>query len=139
MTRSAERALAEVPLFEGLTRDQIRSVLDATVEVTCDAGQSMVDEGMLAIDFYLILDGEAEVVADGRHIASLGPGDHFGELAVIDGEPRSATVRATTRIRALRLVADDFQRLLRATPELAYRILVEAVRRLRRSRPPPTA
>ncbi|HEX6261865.1 MAG TPA: cyclic nucleotide-binding domain-containing protein [Actinomycetota bacterium] len=139
MTRSAERALAEVPLFEGLTRDQIRSVLDATVEVTCDAGQSMVDEGMLAIDFYLILDGEAEVVSGGRHIASLRPGDHFGELAVIDGEPRSATVRATTRLRALRLVADDFHRLLRTTPELAHRILVEAVRRLRSSPPPPTA
>ncbi|HEX6208441.1 MAG TPA: cyclic nucleotide-binding domain-containing protein [Actinomycetota bacterium] len=139
MTRSAERALAEVPLFEGLTRDQIRSLLDATVEVTCDAGQSMVDEGMLAIDFYLILDGEAEVVSGGRHVASLGPGDHFGELAVIDGEPRSATVQATTRLRALRLVADDFHRLLRTTPELAHRILVEAVRRLRSSPPPPTA
>jgi CRP-like cAMP-binding protein len=137
--RGAEQALAGVPLFEGLTKAQLRSVLEATVEVTFQAGQSIADEGMLAMDFYLILDGEAEVVTDGEHVASLGPGDHFGELAVIDGEPRSATVRATTRIRALRLVADDFQRLLRATPELAYRILVEAVRRLRRSRPPPTA
>lgn len=139
MKRGAEQALAGVPLFEGLTKAQLRSVLEATVEVTFQAGQSIADEGMLAMDFYLILDGEAEVVTDGEHVASLGPGDHFGELAVIDGEPRSATVRATTRIRALRLVADDFQRLLRATPELAYRILVEAVRRLRRSRPPPTA
>ena len=139
MKRGAEQALAGVPLFEGLTKAQLRSVLEATVEVTFQAGQSIADEGMLAMDFYLILDGEAEVVTDGEHVASLGPGDHFGELAVIDGEPRSATVRATTRIRALRLVADDFQRLLRATPELAYRILVEAVRRLRVSRPPPTA
>ena len=139
MKRGAEKALAGVPLFEGLTKAQLRSVLEATVEVTFQAGQSIADEGMLAMDFYLILDGEAEVVTDGEHVASLGPGDHFGELAVIDGEPRSATVRATTRIRALRLVADDFQRLLRATPELAYRILVEAVRRLRVSRPPPTA
>lgn len=139
MKRGAEQALAGVPLFEGLTKAQLRSVLEATVEVTFQAGQSIADEGMLAMDFYLILDGEAEVVTDGEHVASLGPGDHFGELAVIDGEPRSATVRATTRIRALRLIADDFQRLLRATPELAYRILVEAVRRLRVSRPPPTA
>lgn len=139
MKRGAEQALAGVPLFEGLTKAQLRSVLEATVEVTYEAGESIADEGMLAMDFYLILDGEAEVVAGGEHLASLGPGDHFGELAVIDGQPRSATVRATTHLRALRLIADDFQRLLRTTPELAYRILVEAVRRLRASPPPPTA
>ena len=139
MKRGAEQALAGVPLFEGLTKAQLRSVMEATVEVAYDAGESIAGEGMLAVDFYLILEGEAEVVTGGEHLASLGPGDHFGELAVIDGEPRSATVRATTRLRALRLVADDFQRLLRTTPELAYRILVEAVRRLRASPPPPTA
>ncbi len=139
MKRGAEEALAGVPLFEGLTKAQLRSVLEATVELTYEAGESIADEGMLAMDFYLILEGEAEVVAGGEHLASLGPGDHFDELAVIDGQPRSATVRATTHLRALRLVADDFQRLLRTTPELAYRILVEAVRRLRASPPPPTA
>ena len=116
-----------------------QTVLEATVEVTFEAGQPIAEQGMLAVDFYLILDGEAEVVAGDERLASLGPGDHFGELAVIDGEPRSATVRATTHLRALRLVADDFQRLLQTTPELAYRILVEAVRRLRASPPPPTA
>jgi len=137
--RGAEEALAGIPLFEGLSKAQVRSVLEATVEVTFEAGQPIAEEGMLAVDFYLILDGEAEVVAGDERLASLGPGDHFGELAVIDGQPRSATVRATTHLRALRLVADDFQRLLQTTPELAYRILVEAVRRLRASPPPPTA
>jgi len=137
--RGAEQALAGIPLFEGLSKAQVRSVLEATVEVTFEAGQPIAEEGMLAVDFYLILDGEAEVVAGDERLASLGPGDHFGELAVIDGQPRSATVRATTHLRALRLVADDFQRLLQTTPELAYRILVEAVRRLRASPPPPTA
>ena len=139
MKRGAEEALAGIPLFEGLSKAQVRSVLEATVEVTFEAGQPIAEEGMLAVDFYLILDGEAEVVAGDERLASLGPGDHFGELAVIDGQPRSATVRATTHLRALRLVADDFQRLLQTTPELAYRILVEAVRRLRASPPPPTA
>lgn len=137
MASHAQSILADVPLFEGLSKAELRSVLDAAVEVTFEVGEDIAKEGMLAVDFYLILEGEAEVEAEGARLASLGTGDHFGELAVIDGAPRSATVRATTRLRALRIVADDFARLLRTTPELAYRILVEAVRRLRASQPPP--
>jgi uridine kinase len=76
------------------------------------------------VGFHLILDGNAAVAQGSRSIRTLGPGDHFGEISVIDGKPRSATVTAEGPVRALSLTAWDFQSLLDDSPALTRKVLL---------------
>jgi|SoimicmetaTmtLPC_FD_contig_31_29427166_length_561_multi_1_in_0_out_0_1 CRP-like cAMP-binding protein len=125
-------ALGRVPLLSGLTKRDLAKILAIGKEVEFTPGQVIVREGDLAQDFYLlVVSGAAELKVPGKRSQTLGPGDYFGEVAILLGEPRSATITATARTKALRIDRTAFIRLLDTYGSIARKILVVTERRLR--------
>ena len=125
--------LRSVPVFQSLSKRELTSVLATAKEVEFLEGNAIVQEGTKAVDFFVILDGRANVSVGGRKKTTLGPGDYFGEMSALDGGPRTATVTADTRVWALRLESAAFLPLVGANPSMAKKILLELARRLRES------
>jgi CRP/FNR family transcriptional regulator, cyclic AMP receptor protein len=125
-------ALRRVPMFGGMSDRELRKVLEITKEVTHPAGQTVVEEDHSAVGFHLILDGTAEAFVGGQSVGTIGPGDYFGEMSLLDGKPRSATVKATSELRTLVVPSWSFNVLLDKHPEIMRALLVELCARLRR-------
>ena len=115
--------LRAVPLFAGLKDKELKDILGRTREVIHGAGE-IVEEGGRGVGFHLILDGKVAVLKNGEVRRELGPGDYFGEISLIDGKPRSATIRPDGTVRTLSLPAWSFASLLDAHPSLARELLV---------------
>lgn len=134
MTLTADRRidlLASCRLFHGVTAEQLAAVADSAVDVDYPAGAVIVRQGEIGTGFFIVADGAVQVVRDGKTIATLGPGEFFGELSVLDGRPRTAQVIAETPTRCLALASWDFERVLLAQPELTLAILRGMATRLR--------
>jgi CRP-like cAMP-binding protein len=123
-------ALERTPLFAGLDRESLENVLRVGRRVTIEAGQPIVEWADPGDAMYIVLSGAAEVDVGGR-FHRLERGDFFGEMAVLAGKPREATVRAVERVEALRIPADDFQAFLLDNPRVALGMLQSLVERLR--------
>jgi CRP/FNR family transcriptional regulator, cyclic AMP receptor protein len=123
--------LATVPLFSALSPAELTEVAQATDEVDATAGQTLVDEGRVGREFFLILSGESVVERDGQEVARLGPGQWFGELSLLDHQPRSASVRAVTDMKLLVLGEAVFAGVLENVPTLAAKLLRNLAHRLR--------
>ena len=106
-------------------------LLSAGEEHTFDAGETVITQGERGGDAFVILSGRAAVVRDGREIARLGPGQFFGEVAMLDGRPRTADVVAQSPLRATALSRDTVKRALRSEPDLAWRVLEVLAGRIR--------
>jgi CRP/FNR family transcriptional regulator, cyclic AMP receptor protein len=117
-------------LFRDLPQKQLKRICDAGKEMSFQAGSEVVVEGEGAGRFFLILDGTAEVIAHGVHRAELGPGDAVGELALLDGGPRSATVKAIGDLRTFSLASWNFRTFL-GEPEVMSAVINVLCRRLR--------
>lgn len=111
--------LEEIPLFAQLTLDQRESVAQACAEVEIDAGSTLVREGDFGYAAFAIREGTAEVSVDGAPVRTLGPGDVFGEIAVLSGGRRTATVVASTPMRVVTVLNRDMWRLEREAPDVA--------------------
>ena len=118
-------------LFAGLSRDQVRDVAERFDDATYLAGHEILKEGLSGPDFFVIIDGEAEVLVDDEVVHTLRPGDFFGEVAALDGKQRTASVRAKTRLRCLTLGDGSFRQFLIDNPVIAVNLLPEIVRRFR--------
>jgi CRP-like cAMP-binding protein len=118
-------------LFAGLSRDQVREIAARFDDSTYLAGHEILTEGLSGPDFFVILDGKADVIVDGNVVHHLGPGDFFGEVAALDGKQRTASIRATTRLRCLTLGDGSFRQFLIDNPIVAVNLLPEIVRRFR--------
>ena len=124
-------ALKRAPLFEGLTKKELTELARATDELTVPAGTVLCREGSLGSEFFVVLDGTADVTKDGTVLATRTAGDFFGEIALIATTKRTATVTATTELRcfvltsrAFRAVLDDNRSVERkVTQALAERVL----------------
>jgi CRP/FNR family transcriptional regulator, cyclic AMP receptor protein len=123
--------LAQVPLFSGLSKRHLRRLADLADEVRFREGAAVVEEGMLGGTFYVILNGEARVVRGGRFVARLLPGDFFGEISLLDGGPRTASVVAETPLSTVRVFKRAFDKFLVSDPAVSVKILAEVARRLR--------
>src|SRR5205807_8353124 len=99
--------LKALPLFESLTEGELRRLSRWTDDVDVPAGKHLVEEGAWAWEFFVILEGEAEVLRDGAHLADLGPGDFFGEIGVREQLQRRATVVANTPVRCGEMLERD--------------------------------
>jgi CRP/FNR family transcriptional regulator, cyclic AMP receptor protein len=130
-SRNGTDLLATVGLFSVLSKSELRQVLKAADQVDAEAGQVLVVEGRPGHEFFLILEGEAIVRRNGRKLATLGPGEYFGELSLLDHGPRSATVVAATDMRLLVLGQREFAGLLQTIPGMAAKLLVTMAHRLR--------
>ena len=115
--------LKKIPLFAGISHAQLQRIANGVKERTYDRGAAIVSAGEPGHGFYLIVEGEAEVKRDGRTIRKLGPGDYFGELALIRETPRTATVVAKDPTTCLALTQWDFKGILDANPAIAIRLL----------------
>ncbi|HEY6709794.1 MAG TPA: cyclic nucleotide-binding domain-containing protein, partial [Actinomycetota bacterium] len=123
-------ALERTPLFAGLDREHLDDVLAVGRRVSFEPGHAIVERGDPGDAMYIVLGGAAEVDVGGR-FHRLERGDFFGEMAVLAGKPREATVKAVEPVEALRIAADDFQAFLAANPQVAVGMLKSLVERLR--------
>lgn len=128
--RETTALLEQVPLFAGLSRRHLGRVASVAAPKHYLAGAALVRVGAPADAFYIILDGDARVDIPGGAVA-LAPGDFFGEMALIDGEPRAATVTAVTDMVVLVIPRSKFLALLVAEPKVALAMMTTLVRRLR--------
>jgi CRP-like cAMP-binding protein len=120
-----------VDLFRDLSRAQLKRLANAASEVSHPPGKAVATEGGGALAFHLIIEGSATVSKDGRVLRTLGPGDYFGEISMIDGRPRSATVTALEPLKAVAIPHQDFEAVIDEDPEFARHLLKTLCARLR--------
>jgi CRP/FNR family cyclic AMP-dependent transcriptional regulator len=123
--------LAQVRLFSACNKKELALIGKASDEVSVSAGKEVVTEGQVGHEFFLILDGKAAVKRKGRKVATFGPGDYFGEIALLDKGVRSATVVTETPATLLVLGQREFSGVLDEVPALAHKLLTNMAARLR--------
>ena len=123
--------LEKMPLFRDVSGRELRDVANRFDDATYLAGHGILTEGMTGPEFFIILDGTASVLIDDQVVATLGPGDFFGEVAALDGGPRTASVRAETQLRCVTLPVNGLRQFLLDHPVVAINLLPEIVRRFR--------
>ncbi len=117
----AER-LKQLPLFADLPHKQIERVASWADEIELPAGRHLIEQGTFAHEFFVITEGTAEVLHDGEHLADLGPGDFFGEIALVERHRRTASVVATSPVHVVVMFAREFDAMERELPEVAERV-----------------
>jgi CRP/FNR family transcriptional regulator, cyclic AMP receptor protein len=123
--------LSKIWLFSTLSGKELRTVRRALEEVTVPAGRMLTEQGTIGREFFLIVGGQASVRRNGRKTATLGPGQYFGEMALLDRRPRSATVTSDTEMELLVLGQRQFNGLLDSVPALSRKMLAAMATRLR--------
>lgn len=129
-TRRAE-LLTKVPLFAGLTKKQIRAIASAASSFKWQPGALMVREGTQSTSCFVIVEGSVEVTKGDRVLARLGPGEFFGEIALFDSGPRTATVRTVNDVLAIQLPRPDFLAVVEDNPKLLLRMVATLALRFR--------
>ena len=116
--------LRSVQLFGELSQRQLRQLARLVKERRYRSGVTIVEQGtMSGVGFFIVAEGQALVSADGAELARLGPGDHFGELALITKEARTASVTSVTELRCLVIAFWDFRSFARKNPEVTWKLL----------------
>jgi CRP/FNR family transcriptional regulator, cyclic AMP receptor protein len=123
--------LVRVPLFSACSKTELKSLARRTNDLKVDAGQVIIRERHGAYEFFIVVEGHAEVSRNGRPVADLGPGDFFGELALLDRSLRDATVTALTPMEIIVLPQWDFEAALDEAPAMTRKLLAGMARRLR--------
>lgn len=132
------RLLAGVDLFSGCSKSELSRIAALVDEIDVPAGRELTREGESGWEFFVIADGKAKATRKGRRIASFGPGSFFGEMALLDQGPRSATVSAETDMQLLVLTSRGFFTLVDDTPSVARKVLAGMAERLRAAERAPT-
>ena len=122
--------IRKVPLFSHLSRKQLAQVAKVADEIDLREGKEMTREGAPGREFFVILEGSADVRKGGRKVNSLQPGDFFGEIALVTSVPRTATVAATSPVRALVVTDRSFRHLLEESPDIKTRVMQAMAARL---------
>ena len=122
--------IKRVPLFSGLSKRELEQVAAIADEIDLREGKELTTQGRSAREFFVLLEGSADVSKDGRRINQLGDGDFFGEIALVSRTPRTATVTATTPVRALVITDRSFRRLLEDSPQTQLKVLEALAERL---------
>ncbi len=129
-TDSKVKAIAKVPLFSRCSKRELERIARLADEIDLPAAKALTKEGARGREFFVILDGTAEVHREGRPVSSLGPGDFFGEIALVTYVPRTATVTTTSPTRALVITDRAFRSLLRDSSEIQGKVLEAVAARL---------
>lgn len=130
MAASAD-VLKQVPLFSGLNQRQLKRLASKFTPKTYPAGAAVVrQDNMSGVGFFVVAAGEATVTVDGREVARLTAGDHFGELALIAERERTATVTAGSELECLEIAVWDFREFVQSDPEVAWKLLTSVVHTL---------
>ena len=122
--------IKRVPLFAHCSKRELREVAQLADEIDLREGKEMTRQGSRGREFFVLLEGTANVTKNGRRINTLGPGDFFGEIALVSDTPRTATVTATSPVRALVVTDRSFRRLLEDSPSIQSKVLTALAERL---------
>ena len=128
-------SLKRVPIFAGVRDKELGRLVKAMRDSRFNEGEVITTEGRSGVGFFLIEDGNATVSLRGEIVRTLGPGDHFGEIALIDGGPRSATVTAATDLVCYGLTFWEFRPLVEKNGAIAWKLLQALAKRLRSADP----
>jgi CRP/FNR family cyclic AMP-dependent transcriptional regulator len=123
--------LERSPLWSGIGKQDFKAIVKVAKQHEFESGDTIVKKGEEGAGFYLVLDGAVEIRSNGNTLSRLGPGQFFGEMSVVDAQPRSADVVAVEPSRVLVLSAWSFKSLVSERPRIAVKMLQEFVRRLR--------
>ena len=126
--------LEHVPLLEDLTKRDRNRLAQSLKERTFKSGQEIVVEGRTGVGFFIILEGKAAVTIGGKLVQALGPGDYFGEMALLDGGARTATITADGELRCATMTSWAFKAFVMENPKVAWGLLQTLAQRLRESR-----
>lgn len=129
--KSAEDVLKSVPLFQGLSRSELKDVAAQAREELYSPGQEIVTEGQSGGPFFCITEGRAEIFVGNKKVGDYGPGSSFGEMALLEGGKRSATIRAETHVKALAITSWNFLALLQDNWDMTKKILATLSQRVR--------
>jgi CRP-like cAMP-binding protein len=122
--------IKRVPLFAGCSKRELSEVAAIADELSLPEGRTLTKEGATGHEFLVLVDGAADVRRNGRKVNTLGAGDFLGEIALVTGAPRTATVTTTAPSRMLVITARDFRTLLRKTPSIQLKVLEAIAARL---------
>jgi CRP-like cAMP-binding protein len=122
--------IKRAPLFWNCSKRELRQIAQIADEIDLREGKEMTRQGDRGREFFVLLDGEADVTKDGNSINQLGAGDFFGEIALVSDSPRTATVTATSPVRALVITDRSFKRLLKDQPDIQSKVLAALAARL---------
>jgi CRP-like cAMP-binding protein len=131
MPSASIETLEKVPLFSGLDRRELAQIADTMRERRFPAGSTVVQEGASGAGFFIVESGEAEVTIQGERRGSVGPGDYFGEIALLTGSERTATLTATSDMLCYGMTPWDFRPLIESNATLAWKLLTAMADRLR--------
>lgn len=121
--------ISRAPLFSHCSKGELQEIASIADEIDIAEGKELTTEGSPGREFFVIIEGTASVEQDGGHINDLGPGDFFGEVALIRDTPRTATVTAASPVRALVVTAVNFRRLIEHQPDIERTVLKALVDR----------
>ncbi len=123
MASPATELLQRVPLFSGLDPRELETIARTVHERTFNAGDAVASEGEGGVGFFVIREGQAKVEVGGNEVRTLGPGDHFGEIALITEGPRTATVTAASELKCYGLTPWEFRPLVQTNASIAWKLL----------------
>ena len=124
-------ALGRCPFFADLSRGELRELAKVTEDMEVEEGKTLTREGASGSEFFVIVDGEVAVTKDGSEIRTMGEGDFFGEISLLEDRPRTATVTAKTPLRFFVLTRQNFRALLDKQPEIEEKVTTALEERLR--------
>ncbi len=130
VTGAPTELLKSVPLFAELNDKELGKLAGLMKERPVEAGRTIVEEGKGGVGFFVIQTGVANVSVGGDVVRTLGPGDHFGEIALIADTPRTATITADTDLQCFGIAAWHFRPLVESNPALAWKMLVRLARQM---------
>jgi CRP-like cAMP-binding protein len=125
-------ALKRAPLFEELSKKELTTLASATDDLALDPGTVLCREGRIGTEFFVIVDGDAEVTQGGKRIATLSGGDFVGEIALLTTTKRTATVTVTTPLRCFVLTQSAFRRVLADSPSVQVKVMKSLAERVGR-------
>ncbi len=126
------KRLESLPLFRDLSRKERDQISRWTDEIDVPAGYQLLEQGRMPHEFFVLEKGTVAVTKDGEHLADLGPGDFFGEIAIMEHERRTASVVSTTPVTAIVMLARDFKSMADVMPHVAEQIHAAIRERMRR-------
>jgi CRP-like cAMP-binding protein len=128
--QSKSDALKHVPLFDGCSKADLGRIARIADEIDLPEGKKLIGQGDLARQFFVLLDGWADVKRNGRKVNTMGPGDFFGEIGLVTDRLATATVTTTTPARALVITRASFKGLLRDSPSVQLKVLQALAQRI---------
>ena len=123
--------LASVPLFSACSKKELQAVARASDEIDLPAGRTLCEQDSIGREAFIIVAGKADVSRNGKKVATLGPGDCVGEMALLDHGPRTATVTAATDLSVLVIGAREFSAIIDDIPPIAHKLMRALAGRVR--------